>query len=32
VKVAQGTPVRVFLNQDLDFSSVGEVQTFDPRS
>lgn len=32
VKVPQGTPVRVFVNQDLDFSQVGAVQTLDPRS
>jgi type IV secretion system protein VirB10 len=32
VKVPQGTPVRVFVNQDLDFSHVGAVQTFYPRS
>lgn len=26
IKVPQGTPLRVFVNQDLDFSSVGEAK------
>jgi type IV secretory pathway VirB10-like protein len=30
VKVPQGTPVRVFVNQDLDFSPVGAVQPNGP--
>lgn len=30
VMVQQGAPVRVFVNQDLDFSAVGAVQTATP--